>query len=97
MPARPGGSGFTGGYFTASGAVTVVPGTVSAIFISQGSLAGTAILRDGGAAGAILFRANTIAGGSPASASFSMGLDFDTDIFVELSGTGTAASVIYKM
>lgn len=96
MAARPGGSGFTGRHFTASGAVTSAPGSVSIILISQGSTAGTAILRDGGAAGAVLFRANTIAGGAPIPASLLSGLDFDTDIFVELSGTGTAASVVYS-
>lgn len=96
MAPRPGGSGATGSYITTSSAVVATPGAVLVLIALPGTAVGTAVLRDGGAAGAIRLRVNTLANGAAIPVAIPAGLDFETDIYLELTGAGTAASVVFK-
>jgi len=91
------GVGSDGVLLTASASVKGTAGQVLSVLVVQGSAAGRVTLRDGGSGGAIKWQCDTVALGSsiPCALGGSFGLEFDTDIFCEIAGAGTKASVVF--
>ena len=66
------------------------------IVVTPGSLAGTVVVRDGGASGTVLFSTATVAAGTPFNVVIpGEGVLCLTDLHVTVSGTATTAVVFY--
>lgn len=69
---------------------------VRGLVIAPGSANGTVVLKDGGSDGTTLISLATTANGEPFNILIpANGVLFETDVYVALTGTGTAATVFY--
>ena len=69
---------------------------VRGLVIAPGSANGSVTFKDGGASGTTLMSFTTTANGEPFNILIpANGVLFETDVYVGLSGTGTAAVVFY--
>jgi hypothetical protein len=66
------------------------------VVVTPGSIAGTVVVRDGGASGTVLFSTATAAAGTPFNVVIpGEGVLCLTDLHVTVSGTATTAVVFY--
>lgn len=69
---------------------------VRGMVIAPGSANGSVTFKDGGASGTTLMTFSTVANGEPFNVLIpANGVLFETDVYVALSGTGTAVTVFY--
>lgn len=84
------------GYVSTSATVFSGRTRFKGLVVTPGSAAGTAVVRDGGSGGTILFSTTTLADGTPFSFSVpGEGAVCYTDLYVAVTGTGTTATVFY--
>ena len=69
---------------------------VRGMVIAPGSANGTVVFKDGGASGTTLMTFSTVANGEPFNVLIpANGVLFETSVYVDLTGTGTAVTVFY--
>jgi hypothetical protein len=69
---------------------------VRGLVIAPGSANGSVVLKDGGSSGTTLISLSTVANGEPFNVLIpANGVLFETDVYVALTGTNTAAVVFY--
>ena len=69
---------------------------VRGIVVAPGSANGSIVLKDGGASGSALITLSTVANGEPFNVLIpANGVLFESNVYVELSGTGTSVVVFY--
>ena len=69
---------------------------VRGLVIAPGSANGSVVLKDGGSSGTTLITLSTVANGEPFNVIIpANGVLFETDVYVALTGTNTAAVVFY--
>ena len=84
------------GYVTTTTTVFGSRTRFKGLFVTPGSTTGTAVVRDGGGSGAVLFSTTTLANGTPFPVVIpGEGVLCATDLHVTVSGTGTTAMVFY--
>lgn len=87
---------------TSSGVITTAntPGVLYGVTLRSGTSASSVSLRNGGASGTILWTlsnvATTAAGDTTIIQNFTEPIDFSTDIYLSIAGTGAEAFVAYK-
>jgi len=84
------------GYVSSSATVFSGRTRFKGLVVTPGSLAGTAVVRDGGASGTVLFSTATLQNGTPFNVIVpGEGVLCATDLYVAVTGTGTTATVFY--
>lgn len=69
---------------------------VRGMVIAPGSANGSVTFKDGGSSGTTLMQFSTVANGEPFNVLIpANGVLFENDVYVALSGTGTAVTVFY--
>jgi|DEB19_MinimDraft_3_1074340.scaffolds.fasta_scaffold76687_1 hypothetical protein len=84
------------GYVSTSATVFDGRTRFKGLAVTPGSASGTAVVRDGGASGTILFSTATLTNGTPFYVIVpGEGAVCQTDLYVAVTGTGTTATVFY--
>jgi hypothetical protein len=84
------------GYVSTSATVFDGRTRFKGLVVTPGSAGGTALVRDGGSSGTVLFSTATLANGTPFNVLVpGEGVVCLTDLYVEVTGTGTTATVFY--
>lgn len=69
---------------------------VRGMVIAPGSANGTVVFKDGGSSGVTLMTFSTVANGEPFNVLIpANGVLFENNVYVDLTGTGTAVTVFY--